>query len=239
MKKKSNRILKIIRIIFLIAGIKFVLLCLIATSTLPFWAYYRLGTSNSKIEQAPNTIVLLSGLGMPSEDVLLRSYYTARLSKKYPEAKIIISIPGDLTDSTSTPITTTREMILRGIEKSKILYETEGKNTRGQALMLATGILKNELNNPITIVTAPEHMTRAVKSFRKCGFTQVSGLPIFENALESDLTYDDKNLKGNKMAPSIGNNMQLRYQFWSHLKLEVIVLREYFALSYYKLRGWI
>ncbi len=181
----------------------------------------------------------MSGLGLPSEDGLLRAYFTARLSEKYPEAKIVISIPGDLSDTMSTPNTTSRELTLRGVDKSKLLFETEGKNTRGQALMLAEGLLKNELSQPITIVTAPEHMTRAVKTFRKCGFSNVSGLPIFESALESNLIYDDNKLEGNKMAPSIGKNLQVRYQFWSHLKLEVIVLREYTAIAYYKLRGWI
>lgn len=239
MKKKSNRILKIIRILILIAGIKFLILCLLATTSLPFWAYYRLGTSGSKIQSPPKTIVLLSGLGLPSEDGLLRAYFTARLSEKYPEAKIVISIPGDLSDTMSTPNTTSRELTLRGVNRSKLLFETEGKNTRGQALMLAEGLLKNELSQPITIVTAPEHMTRAVKTFRKCGFSNVSGLPIFESALESNLIYDDNKLEGNKMAPSIGKNLQVRYQFWSHLKLEVIVLREYTAIAYYKLRGWI
>lgn len=239
MKKKSNRIAQIIRLILIIAGIKFILLCLLATTTLPFWAYYRLGTSNNKIEKAPKTIVLLSGLGLPSEDGLLRAYFAARLAQKYPEAKIVISIPGNLTDSLSTPSSTTKELILRGVNASKILFENKGTNTRGQAMMLASGILKNELTQPITLITAPEHMTRAIKTFKKCGFTTVSGLPTFENSLETDLIFDDKNLKGNKMAPPIGNNLQLRYQFWSHLRLEVIVLREYFALSYYKLRGWI
>lgn len=239
MRKKSNRILKIIRALIILAGITFILLCLIATTSLPFWAYYRLGTSISKIEKTPQSIVLLSGLGLPSEDGLLRAYFTARLSEKFPEANIIISIPGDLADSMSTLNTTTKELILRGVDKSRIVYETEGKNTRGQALMLSEGILKDKLSQPITLITAPEHMTRAIKSFRKCGFTAVSGLPIFENSLESDLLFNDNSLKGNKLAPSVGHNLQIRYQFWSHLKLEVIVLREYAALLFYKLRGWI
>jgi hypothetical protein len=82
-------------------------------------------------------------------------------------------------------------------------------------------------------------MKRAVLAFRKCGYTNVSGLPTFEYSLDADLTFRDSDLKGNKIAPPIGNNLQVRYQFWNHLKYEILVIREYFGLGYYKLRGWI
>ena len=37
----------------------------------------------------------------------------------------------------------------------------------------------------------------------------------------------------------IGNNITLRYQFWTQLHYEELLLREVFALAYYKLKGWI
>ena len=35
------------------------------------------------------------------------------------------------------------------------------------------------------------------------------------------------------------DELQYRYQFWNHLKYQVICWREYLAISYYKVRGWI
>jgi len=239
MKKKTSRIGHILKIILMTSGFIFLTFCILALTTLPYWAYYNLGTSNSKITAPPQTIVLLSGTGIPSESGLLRAYYTARLAKANPDAAIVISIPGDLADSAGAAQLTANEILLRGIAKERIHFENEGRNTREQAQKLAADKTPEQLKQPITLVTSPEHMKRAVLAFRKCGFTTVSGLPTFEHSLEMDLTFNDSDLKGNKYVPPIGNNLQVRYQFWTHLKLEIITLREYFGLTYYKIRGWI
>jgi uncharacterized SAM-binding protein YcdF (DUF218 family) len=239
MKKKSNKIVRFIKILLIAFGSIFLVLLFLAFTKIPFWAYYNLGTSNSKITKPPVTIILLSGSGIPSESGLLRPYYTARLAKANPDAYIVISMPGNLTDSMSAPQLTARELVLRGIKKDGISFESLGRNTREQAQKLSAGKTSAQLSLPVTLVTSPEHMKRAVLTFRKCGFTNVSGLATFENSLETDLTFKDSDLKGNKYVPSIGTNMQVRYQFWTQLKLEVLVMREYFGLTYYKLRGWI
>jgi hypothetical protein len=65
-------------------------------------------------------------------------------------------------------------------------------------------------------------------------------LPTFENAIEANLYFDDAKLGGNKtFVPEVGGNIEVRYQFWNHLKYEILITRELFALGYYKLRGWI
>ncbi len=239
MKKTGSRIVKVFRILLVVLGSMFLLLCIVALTKLPFYGFYNLGTSNSRMKTPPVNIVLLSGNGIPSESGLLRAYYTARLANKYPTAQVYISIPGNVNDTAGAAQLTSKELQMRGIDTSRIYFENLGRNTREQAQKLAEGLLKEKLQQPITVVTAPEHIKRAVLAFRKCGFTTVSGFPTFENSLNADLTYNDSELKGNKMAPAIGNSLQVRYQFWTHLKLEILVLREYFALTYYKLRGWI
>jgi len=239
MKKKSNKIGRVIKILLLATGSLFLVICILAFTTLPFWAYYSLGTSGSRITKNPSVIVMLGGAGIPSGDGLIRSYYTAKLATSNPGAKIIIAMPGDLTDSVSAPRMVAGELKLRGIQQQLVLFENKGRNTREQALLIAAGQGASIVNLPVTLVTSPEHMKRAVLTFRKCGFTSVSGLPAFEYALDADLTFRDSDLKGNKIAPPIGRNLQLRYQFWNHLKYEILVLREYLALAYYKLRGWI
>ena len=215
------------------------MLCILAFTTIPFWAYYSLGTSNSKITRSPATIIMLAGAGIPSGDGLIRTYYTAIFAKSYLSANIIIAMPGDITDSLSAPRLVEKELKLRGINPHSISFEHTGRNTREQAQKLAAGKTSVQLTAPVTLVTSPEHMKRAVLAFRKCGFTNVSGLPTFEYAINTDLTFRDSDLKGNTLAPPIGNNLQFRYQFWNHLKYEIMVLREYFGLAYYKLRGWI
>lgn len=239
MKKKKNRFSGILKGSLLVAGGLFLLLCILALTTLPFWAMYSLGTSNSRITQPPSTIILLGGAGIPSGDGLLRTFYTARLATAHPEANVIIAMPGDLSDSTSAVRMACKELILRGVNPHSISYENKGRNTREQAQKLAAGKSETQLKKSVVLVTIPEHMKRAVLTFRKCGFKTVGGLPAFEYSLDADLTFRDNDLKGNKIAIPIGNNLQVRYQFWNHLKYEVAVIREYFGLLYYRLRGWI
>ena len=239
MKKKGKRFPHILKILMITAGCLFTVLLILAFTTLPFRAMYSLGTSNSSITQPPSTIVMLGGAGIPSGDGLLRAFYTAKLSAAHHTANVIIAMPGDISDSTSAPRLVSAELMLRGVNPHSISFENKGRNTREQAQTLAAGKSAAQLQKSIIIITSPEHMKRAVLAFRKCGYTNVSGLPTFEYSLDADLTFRDSDLKGNKIVPPIGNNLQVRYQFWNHLKYEILVIREYFGLGYYKLRGWI
>ena len=239
MKKLKSRIWGFVKVLLIASGCLFLLLCILAFTTAPFWAYYSLGTSKSRITQPPQTIVVLGGAGIPSGDGLIRCFYAARLASSYPQAKVIIAVPGNIADSTSVPRLFEKELRLRGISADKISFESAGRNTREQALKIASVLNPALLQQPVTLVTLPEHMKRAVLTFRKGGFTRVSGMPAFEFSLDADLTFSDSDLKGNTVAPAIGHNLQLRYQFWNHLKYEIVVIREYCGLAYYKLRGWI
>jgi uncharacterized SAM-binding protein YcdF (DUF218 family) len=91
----------------------------------------------------------------------------------------------------------------------------------------------------ILIITSPEHLYRAVLTFRKAGFLLVDGAPAFETAIESELSFDDRLLGGKRWLPPIGKNITARYQFWTQLHYEQLVIREWLAIIYYKLNGWI
>ncbi len=96
------------------------------------------------------------------------------------------------------------------------------------------------MQDPILLVTSPEHMRRAVLAFKKVGFEKVNALPAFENAAEADFSFTDDELGGSTiMLPDVGNNINMRYQMWNHLKYEILIAREMVALTYYELRGWI
>jgi uncharacterized SAM-binding protein YcdF (DUF218 family) len=199
--------------------------------------YYNLGrTKNTVCITDPDYIVALGGGGIPSESGLMRTYKAAQLSLQYPNAKVIIALPGDTSDCLSSINLMRHEIIYRGVDSSKIQFEPTGTNTRMQALQILSII---DVNSKILLVTSPEHMYRAIKVFKTAGMINTSGNPAFEMALESDLGYNMQKLGGNKLLLDFGDKTQFRYQFWNHFKYQIIIYREYFAISYYKIKGWI
>jgi uncharacterized SAM-binding protein YcdF (DUF218 family) len=240
---KGNRVKRIwgmFRTLLTGFGIVFLIALILSFTTWPFWGYYWLGTSQSTINGKPEYIVMLGGGGMPSESNLIRAFFVFRAATEAPESQIVISIPGNAADSNSTARLVAAELVSKGIESKRILYEQLGTNTRSQALNLQQFNSEKLANKSILIVTSPEHMRRAVLVFKKAGFTHLSALPAFENALEGNLIFKDEELGGNKLPiPDIGSHTSVRYQFWNHLKYEILIAREMAALGYYKLRGWI
>ncbi|NQU51934.1 MAG: YdcF family protein [Bacteroidetes bacterium] len=234
---KSIHFLRLLRNLFVLIGIFFSICIVLALTTQPFWGYHWLGTSKSELKWEPQSIVLLGGGGMPSQSALMRSWYVEKAAKSFPKANIIIAMPGDLEDSLSTPQLMKKELEIRGINSEKIRFEAEGTNTRAQALNCQRLV---KMQASILLVTSPEHMRRSVLCFQKAGFEKVNALPAFENAIEADLSFDDDKLGGKRnLVPDVGNNINMRYQLWNHLKYEILIAREMVALTYYKLRGWI
>lgn len=229
-----------LRILLLSMGILFLLIMVLSFTTLPYWGYYWLGTSKSEIGPKPDYIVLLGGGGMPSESNLMRAFYVHRAATEAPESRIIISIPGNPADSLSTARLVADELVSKGIMPERILYEQQGTNTRSQALQLKQYNSENLTGKVVLLVTSPEHMRRAVLVFRKVGFENINALPAFESAIEANLFFDDDQLGGDQLlVPDIGGNTTVRYQFWNHLKYEILIAREIAALGYYWIRGWI
>lgn len=236
-KTKIIQILKLLRYLLLINGGIFVIGIVLAFTTLPFWCYHWLGTSKTTQISEPEAIVLLGGGGMPSQSNLMRSWYASLAARNFPESIIFVVMPGNLSDSTSTPRKMKNELILRGVQPDKICFEEKGTNTRSQALQCRS-LLTPEKN--ILLITSPEHMRRAILCFQKVGFEHVNGYPAFEEAAEADFSFTDDDLGGNKtLIPDVGKNTSVRYQVWNHLKYEIVIIREFLALGYYKIRGWI
>ncbi len=230
----------VLRTLFVAFGILFLAMLILSFTTLPYWGYYWLGTSQSKITGKPDYIVLLGGGGMPSESSLMRVFFVHRAAIESPDSRIVISIPGDPADSLSTARMVAAELILKGITAERILFEQTATNTRSEAIQLQNFNQESLTGKSVLLVTSPEHMRRSVLVFKKAGFKNVSALPTFENAIEANLFFDDDQLGGNKTAiPDIGGNTSVRYQFWNHLKYEILIAREMAASGYYWLRGWI
>jgi uncharacterized SAM-binding protein YcdF (DUF218 family) len=226
--------IKVVRIFLISLGIITFVMCILSFTSLSFWTRYWLGTTEGRFTFKPDYIVMLGGSGMPSEDNLIRLYYTSELAQKDSTTKIIIVHPLD----SMVYVKMKKELIDKKIDTSRIYFQHIGTNTRAQALGLAqtmTGIL--EAN--VVIVSSSEHILRAVQTFRKAGFQHVGAYPAMEMDMHVNLAFDVKKLGGKKYIPDIGNNVGARYNFWSYLKIEIICLREFTALFYYKLQGWI
>jgi len=78
-----------------------------------------------------------------------------------------------------------------------------------------------------------------VLTFKKAGFLRVDGVPAFEAAIESDITFNDRMLGGREWIPGVGGNLSVRYHFWTQLRYEELMIREFLAIFYYQLKGWI
>lgn len=230
-------ILRILKYILFFFGCLFLILFIFCLTSAPFRTWYSLGTKYAGIHRPPELIVVLGGGGMPSESGLMRTWYAARLGNHFFRSKIIIALPGDTVDSLSSVYQMKEELILHGISGKRISFESLGTNTRAQALNIASSRITRHAS--LLIVTSPEHLYRAVLSFRKAGFLLVDGLPAFETAIESELSFDDRLLGGKRWLPAIGKNITVRYQFWTQLHYEQLVMREWLAIVYYKLNGWI
>ena len=229
---------KIFKGLVFLSGIIFIIMIILSFTSAPFWGYYWLGTSACDDEIKPEYIIVMGGSAIPGKSGLMRTYYAAIAARKFPDARIIISLPGEARDSSSSVSLMKKELELRNLSSERISLETKGKNTRYQALEILK--LVSTANDPVILVTSPEHMRRAILTFRKAGFQHITGLPAFEQSVDFDLAFNDDELGGRKrFIPEIGHNTQIRYQFWIHLEYEILIIREIVALGFYNLKGWI
>jgi uncharacterized SAM-binding protein YcdF (DUF218 family) len=129
--------LGLIRKIVLLAGVLALIYGGLAFTTLPYWGLHWLGTSGEEEVCTPDVIIMLGGSGMPSESNLMRSWYTARAALSFPEVPVVVVMPGDPADAGSTPALIRKELMIRGVDSSRILFENVGTNTRSQALACA------------------------------------------------------------------------------------------------------
>ena len=255
----ADRIMKPLRRfvegMLIVTGSIAAVMVILAFTSAPFWTWYGMGVKKAGINRPPDYIVLLGGGGMPSESGLIRLWYAAQTGNYFTRAGIIIALPGDIKDTLSSISLMKKELILHGIGRERIFIEDSGTNTRAQAINIFKRITNYKLRitnderihkssivnrqSAILVVTSPEHLLRAVLSFRKAGFLRVDGLPAFEQAIESDITFNAHKLGGKRFIPDVGENITLRYQFWTQMNYEFLVLREWTALGYYWLMGWV
>lgn len=218
---------------FVITGIITFVMFVLSLTDIPFYAYHQLSMPGTSLEKDPDVIVVLGGSGMPSPDGLIRSYYAAEAANKYTNAEVIIALPYNEGDSLYQLRLMAKELLIRGIDSSRIHYEPLGFNTHSQAQHIAKRYEKKITNIALLLITSPEHMYRSVKSFEKAGFLTIGGLAAFEKPVDEEKVKDKENARDTRV-----KSLNLRYNMWSYLHYELLVLREYCAISYYKVKGW-
>jgi uncharacterized SAM-binding protein YcdF (DUF218 family) len=239
LKKFRSSLLKIVNVSLIAFGLFFILVSVLAFTSWPYYARYRLATKYAPDYNRAKTLVVMGGGGFPSESVLMRLWFASEIAIQYPELKIVITTPGNINDESSTLMKMRNNLLNRGIDSCRIILEPEGLNSRHQALQVRKLFEMNLFEEPLVIVTSAEHVHRSVMCFQKAGFENVGGQPTLEAMLETDLKLSSRSLGGNKNIPGVGQSISLRYSYWNYLKYEVDVAREYIALAYYKIRGWI
>ncbi len=237
--KKSLKIVKKIAFILVISWVCVTgLLFALSFTSLPFWGLYSLSKPGSAYNFKPEYIVFMGGSGFPGKSSLLRLYFTAQLAHQYPKAKIIAAFPGQQDEKESMLYDIHKEFQMRGIDSTRFQFENTGTNTRWQALEIKKRHI-TESTSKIIIVSSPSHIFRAVKVFQNLGFESVGSYACFERSISMNLDFNSNEIDGKNYIPDIGANQQLRYQFWNHLKYEIVLIREYLAIFYYYLQGWI
>lgn len=228
---------KTFRLLIFALGILFLVMIILSFTRHPYMAYHQLGTVNSGIEANPDFIVVMGADGMPGQKTLLRCSYAAKAAKTFPEAEIIIAMPSHPDEFLgSDPHQMYETIRMNGIDPHRFRFENTGTNTVTQAWAIHR-MLEGIPDRNLLIVTSPDHMYRSILTFEKCGFENVDGWPAFGAAIEDNLLLNEDE-KESEMIP-LSRNISLRYNMWTYLKLEIDVFREWLAIAYYKIKGYI
>ncbi len=229
----KKKIIRFFKWFFSIIGGGSFLFFVLSFTDIPYYAYYDLSLPGETLRTDPDVIVLLGGGGMPSPDGLIRIYYAAEAANKYKNASVIIALPYNEADSLYQLKLMAKELITKGIDSSRISYEPLGYNTHSQAENIAARYVKEKNSLSLLLVTSPEHIYRSVKTFRKAGFTNVAGAASFEHPPDEEKIKDKENTSDTRV-----KSLDLRYNMWSYMHYELLVMREYCAILYYKTKGW-
>lgn len=214
-------------------GLIFFILFILSFTDVPYLAYHRLSMPGEFASRKPDVIVVLGGSGMPSPDGLMRTYYAAEAAHTYNTAQVILALPYNEGDSLYQLKLMAHELIIRGVDSSRISFEPLGFNTHSQAANIASRYATELKTVALLIVTSPEHVYRSVNTFRRAGFSSVAGFAAFEHPPDEEKIKDKEQSKDTRV-----KSLDLRYNMWSYLHYELLVLREYSAILYYKIKGW-
>ena len=146
-----------------------------------------------EIADAPELAVVLGGgldpAGAPFPSTRERAHRTAQLARERPELAIICSgdrQPG-APEGVPTEAARMRDLIVGfGIAADRIVLEDESRDTLANAVLTAARYLHDLEPRPLSVITSPFHLERAIETFR-----HVLGHRWQVMAVASDETDDD------------------------------------------------
>ena len=226
----------LVRRLLLACGVALILLFALCWSPYPWRMYYWLSMPEAHLEAAPEWIVVLGGGGIPSESGLMRTYYGALAAERYPDAQLVVALPEYEGTEDSSLRRMRRELVMRGVAEERVRLEPRGASTRAQALEIGKMI---EPGAAVMLVTSPEHVRRSVLTFRRAGFEHVGAYAASDTHADGDLSLSADDVGSGSYAPALEGSLMLRYGFWNHVGYMTRFAREFAALCYYRLKGWI
>ncbi len=156
-----------------------------------------------------------------SDSSALRVIEAARLYRLMDEPWVVASGGGEETRQGGSTESQAMRLALMalGVPAERILVESASRNTRDQALQVGP-ILQAHGVECFVLVTSPTHMPRALGAFRAVGLEPIpavsaqhsEALPLPTFPLQPDL---------------------------EALEASKVAVREFIALGYYRLRGWL
>ena len=249
--KVSLRILvRLARGALLLLGLAALIFAAAQFTHLPWRAYKHLTEIPAPSLEPPTYILVMGGSGIPGESGLMRTFYAAQAAGLHPNASVLVAMPLDADQSVSSRAYLD-EIRLRGVAPERIRILAGGRNTREQALRLAEDLAGRTPAPQVLIVTDPEHIRRTAAAIRKACVQphleiQLAALPAFPLSLEDPLPWRASDLDApgpvpaaRAAVPDVGSAMILRYNLWANLNYTFDALREYAAMLYYRLRGWL
>ncbi len=226
---------KLFRNIISVLGVIMLIFIILSFTHYPYYAFHYLGTADAKLASEPDYIIVMGAGGMPSAKGVLRCYYAAYAAHRFPDAMLVVALPADSAGfESSGHQLMIDELLERGIPENRVISEFEGSNTFTQARNIRKMITEDDAK--LLIITSPDHMYRAIRTFRKQGFPHTGGMATFEHALDEALLLEK--YKDGKSSRHARKMLGVRYNMWGYMTYQIVVLREYLAIAYYKIRGY-
>jgi uncharacterized SAM-binding protein YcdF (DUF218 family) len=155
-----------------------------------------------------------------------RFFHAVRVYRETFSNKIVLTggridlLTGDATPEAYAMFELLNEFF--GIDSSDVIFETESRNTRENAVYTKTALEMAGLGTDIILVTNAYHMPRSVGIFKKAGFERVIPAP-------TGYREDERlNMKPLSLMPNPGS-----------LFISAVALHEYYGIIAYKIMGWI
>lgn len=239
-------------VLLTVAGAAAAVLGALQFTGVPWKAFSRLAEDGAGEAEGwtPSHILVLGSSGVPGESALMRLWYAAEAAREWPEAPVWMALPCEENDG-SDPVARAYagELELRGVDAGRCAPRACGRNTREQAVALVQD-LEGAEDARVLVVTSPEHIRRACGAIRHAArkaqsALEVRGRPAFNLSIDdSPRTGGEKQVEPS-MAEEVasetdlGSGQMLRYNIWSNARYTLDASREYIAILYYRIRGWI